>query len=201
MVSAVEIERKLEKMAEEELKNLKPLPLVPIPDNPPPHEGAMIDIPYVVEPPDFIMVELLEALPGRPISGVRLVRPDGTVTLGFYGDVNLRGLTLAQSKTKIILHLRRFLDDKVLGLARLDPEGPEQGGLVESLSPPSSVGPTLPDLPKSQRKNDSRTLAARRQHQHESGISHQGRRVMSLRQPHRVSTIRLNNHLSGNERS
>src|SRR5207253_179463 len=42
---------------------------------------------YVVEPPDLLLVEVLEALPGRPISGERLVRPDGRISLGFYGDV------------------------------------------------------------------------------------------------------------------
>src|SRR5262249_34228226 len=35
---------------------------------------------YVVEPPDLLLVEVLEALPGRPISGERLVRPDGSIS-------------------------------------------------------------------------------------------------------------------------
>ncbi len=100
------------------LETLRPLPAVPIPDNPPPHEGAMIDVPLTVEPPDLLIVEVLEALPGRPISGEHLVRPDGTITLGFYGDVHVRGLTLDQVKVKIILHLRRFLNDEVLGLIK-----------------------------------------------------------------------------------
>ena len=37
---------------------------------------------YVVEPPDLIIVEVLEALPGRPISGERLVRSDGKISSG-----------------------------------------------------------------------------------------------------------------------
>src|SRR5438552_3278658 len=68
--------------------DLEPHPLPPIPDDPPPHEGAMISIPYVVEPSDMMIVEVLEALPGRPISGERLVKPDGTISLGFYGDIH-----------------------------------------------------------------------------------------------------------------
>ncbi len=59
---------------------LKPLPLTPIPDDPPPHEGALIDLPCIIEPPDLIIVEVLEALPGRPISGERLVRPTVVLT-------------------------------------------------------------------------------------------------------------------------
>ncbi|MDR3618429.1 MAG: polysaccharide biosynthesis/export family protein [Paludisphaera borealis] len=97
--------------------DLSPQPLPEIPDNPPPHEGAMIDMPeYRIEPPDLVLIEVLEALPGRPISGERLVRPDGMITLGFYGEINVRGLTIAQAKVKIIKHLRLYLTDEILGL-------------------------------------------------------------------------------------
>ncbi len=95
---------------------IKPLPPVAIPDDPPPHEGAMFDLPQTIEPPDHIVVEVLEALPGRPITGERLIRPDGTISLGFYGDVHVRGLTTEQAKSKILLHLRNYINDEVLGL-------------------------------------------------------------------------------------
>lgn len=91
--------------------DVKPHPPKPIPDDPPPHEGAMIGVEYIIEPPDLILVEILEALPGRPISGERLVKPDGTISLGFYGDVFIRGMTLRQAKVAIIKHLRTFLND------------------------------------------------------------------------------------------
>jgi len=71
---------------------------------------------YVVEPPDLLLVEVLEALPGRPISGERLVRPDGTISLGFYGDIQVAGLTLAEVKEKVVNHLRKYLKDETLGL-------------------------------------------------------------------------------------
>lgn len=98
------------------VETIKPLPLTPIPDDPPPHEGAMFDLPYVVEPPDIIVVEVLETLAGRPITGERLVRSDGTISLGFYGSLYVRGLTVEQIKTKLILHLRHWLSDEALGL-------------------------------------------------------------------------------------
>ncbi len=63
-----------------------------------------------------LVIEVLEALPGRPISGERVVRPDGTVGLGFYGDVAVAGLTREQVKVKVIEHLRKYLNDDVLGL-------------------------------------------------------------------------------------
>jgi polysaccharide export outer membrane protein len=78
---------------------------------------------YVVEPPDLILVEVLEALPGRPISGERLVRPDGKITLGFYGEVYVAGLTISEIKEKIVLHLRKVIPDEVLGLIEQDEEG------------------------------------------------------------------------------
>jgi hypothetical protein len=89
--------------------DLKPRPVPAIPDDPPPHEGEMISLPYVLEPPDLVIVEVLDALPGRPISGERLIRPDGKINLGFYGEIDARGLTLEQLKVALIKHLRRFL--------------------------------------------------------------------------------------------
>ena len=63
---------------------------------------------------------MLEALPRRPISGVRVVRPDGTISLGFYGDVQVAGLDRNQIKVKIVNHLRKFLSDEILGLILFD---------------------------------------------------------------------------------
>jgi polysaccharide export outer membrane protein len=82
-----------------------------------PSELKKVSMPeYVVEPPDIIAVEVLETLPGRPITGPRLVRPDGKINLGFYGDVYVAGLTTVEIKEKVILHLRKYINDEVLGL-------------------------------------------------------------------------------------
>ena len=89
-----------------------------------PKEFQKVSMPdYVIEPPDLLLVEVLEALPGRPISGERLVRPDGKVSLGFYGDVYVAGLTMPEVKEKIVLHLRKFLTDEGLGLVAIDETG------------------------------------------------------------------------------
>jgi RNA polymerase sigma factor (sigma-70 family) len=79
---------------------------------------------YVVEPPDILLVEVLEALPGRAITGERLVRPDGRISLGFYGEVYVAGLTIAQVKEKVIEHLRKWLTDEALGLVASDGQKP-----------------------------------------------------------------------------
>jgi protein involved in polysaccharide export with SLBB domain len=129
----------------------------PIPDDPPPHEGAMISLPYIIEPSDLILVEVLETLPGRPISGERLVRPDGTMCLGFYGDVYVKGLSLAQAKVAIIKHLRAFLEDEFLGLQTPNPPFPDRPDLRQS---PSETGAKVKPRPSSHRK-PSRSASAR----------------------------------------
>ena len=100
-----------------------------------PNEFTKVSLPaYVVEPPDLLVVEVLEALPGRPISGERLVRPDGTISLGFYGDVYVAGLSLPEIKEKIVLHLRKWISDEALGFFQENPTTHK----VERISPRDS---------------------------------------------------------------
>lgn len=136
--------RKIEARMAEVEKEFQPFSFS-IPDDPPPHEGKMMDIPLIIDSPDLIQVEVLEALPGRPISGERLVRPDGTICLDFYGDIHVRGLTPQQAKTRIILHLRRFLTDSTLGLIEENMEyEPEASDPPEVPLPPHRVIPVPP---------------------------------------------------------
>src|SRR5262249_38842931 len=89
-----------------------------------PREFQKVTMPdYVVEAPDLLLVEVLEALPGRPISGERLIRPDGKISLGFYGEVLVAGLTVPEVKEKIVLHLRKYINDDILGLVEIDENG------------------------------------------------------------------------------
>jgi len=78
--------------------------------------------PAPIQPGQIILVEVLEALPGRPITGERVVRLDGTISLGFYGDLPVAGLNRLQIKAKVIEHLRRYITDEVLGLTRINRE-------------------------------------------------------------------------------
>lgn len=89
-----------------------------------PRELSKTSMPeYVVSPPDLLLVEVLESLPGRPITGETLVRPDGTISLGFYGNVYVNGLTVREIKEKVVIHLRNFLTDDVLGLIGENEQG------------------------------------------------------------------------------
>jgi protein involved in polysaccharide export with SLBB domain len=154
------------------IATIKPLPETPIPDDPPPHEGALIDLPYVVEPPDLLVIEVLEALPGRPISGEHLVRPDGRISLGFYGEVDVRGLTLEQVKVKVVEHLRQFLPDEVLGLVETEvvpvsgkpgapPATPPERELLDP-RPPADKGPSARPKTSSSGPVKGRTAGGRK---------------------------------------
>ena len=86
---------------------------------------------YVVEPPDTLVIEVLEALPGRPVSGEHLVRPDGKVSLGFYGEIYVAGLTLPEIKEKVVLHLKKLIGPQKLGLMEAgEPVAPRDSNLV-----------------------------------------------------------------------
>jgi polysaccharide export outer membrane protein len=90
----------------------------------PSRELSKVTMPsYVVEPPDIVTVEVLKALPDRPITGERLVKPDGTINLGYYGQVYVAGLNLAEVKEKVVLHLRKYIEDADLGLVVAVDEG------------------------------------------------------------------------------
>lgn len=72
------------------------------PEAPVPQELAKVSLPpYVVEPPDILLIESTQALRDQPIRGQHLVRPDGTIGLGIYGSVYVAGLTLDQIKDVI----------------------------------------------------------------------------------------------------
>jgi hypothetical protein len=115
-----------------------PLPSTTVLPTPQPFEGAAgagvsVDGPAPAGPPskpsgpkqvgpgDLITVEVLQALPGRPISGERRVRSDGTISLGFYGDLEVAGLTRSEIKARLVEHLRKYLTDEALGLVEERP--------------------------------------------------------------------------------
>jgi polysaccharide export outer membrane protein len=79
--------------------------------------------PPVVQVGQILIVEVLEALPGRPITGERIVRPDGTISMGFYGDLPVAGLNRNQIKVKLLEHLRAYISDETLGLVVFNANG------------------------------------------------------------------------------
>src|SRR5206468_3197923 len=56
-----------------------------------------------------VSVGLAQSRAVQQIRGEHLVRPDGTIGLGVYGNVRVVGLTLSQAKETIEAHLSQFL--------------------------------------------------------------------------------------------
>ncbi len=56
-----------------------------------------------------ISVSLASSRGSQLITGQHLVQPDGTVGLGLYGSVYVAGMTMAQAKAAIEVHLQKFL--------------------------------------------------------------------------------------------
>jgi polysaccharide export outer membrane protein len=93
-----------------------------------PRELAKVNLPpYVIEPPDILLIDAIRTIPKPPykiepldglfvevaplpvnetISGIYTVEPDGTIPLGFsYGSVPVVGLTLDQAREAIVKHM------------------------------------------------------------------------------------------------
>ena len=67
-----------------------------------PREGNKAALPpYIIEPPDILLVRFVRPGIPQPIDGQHLVRPDGTIYLGTYGSVSVAGLTLDQAHDAI----------------------------------------------------------------------------------------------------
>ena len=101
--------------------------------------------PRRLAPGDVVRVEVLEALPGRPLTGERIVRPDGTITLEFYGDLRVAGMTRGEIKVAVIEHMRKFLRDEALGLVDRDPETLEEKQIAPAASNCVFVDDTQPE--------------------------------------------------------
>jgi polysaccharide biosynthesis/export protein len=74
-----------------------------------PNEGRKLALPrYVLAPPDILQIDSLEGLLTQPVRGPHLIRPDGTVSLGAYGEVFVAGYTLEQARVEIakVIHTR-----------------------------------------------------------------------------------------------
>jgi polysaccharide export outer membrane protein len=66
--------------------------------------------PYHIDTLDAILIQVSDALPDQPISGLYPVDPEGTVNLGFnYGSVRVVGMTLAEARDAITKHLQNAL--------------------------------------------------------------------------------------------
>ena len=88
-----------------------PMPPHPAGDGMPREFEKMALPPYVVEPPDILLIQASDAVTLRlqRIEGQHLVAPDGTVNLGIYGKVRVVGLTLDQVADAVAARLLEIM--------------------------------------------------------------------------------------------
>jgi polysaccharide export outer membrane protein len=68
--------------------------------------------PYLVSALDVLLIRVAQPLPNQPIEGTYTVAPDGTINLGYsYGIVRVGGLTLEQVELAIRRQVGRVLKD------------------------------------------------------------------------------------------
>jgi polysaccharide export outer membrane protein len=107
------------------------------PASPPGRElDKMAMPPYIIEPPDVILIDAVNVIPlpphriknfdvlqvnidgtlfERPIEGEFVVEPDGTLNLGFeYGNVRVLGMTIDEAKAEIEKHLLKTLKNPII---------------------------------------------------------------------------------------
>jgi polysaccharide biosynthesis/export protein len=121
----------------------------PSPASPVPRELDKVSLPpYVIEPPDILMINaikvipkpphkievfdgllirVLGALPDQPIADAFAVDPDGTVDLGpSYGHVRVAGLTTEEAQSAIQQHLSQVLQAPQVSVSLAFTSGAQQ---------------------------------------------------------------------------
>jgi polysaccharide export outer membrane protein len=114
---------------------------VEVPQNVPRELSKVSHPPYVLEPPDIVLIDAVRLIPKgpyklepldalfiqvtntlkEPIAGVYAIDPDGSVNLGFsYGVVQIAGLSVPEAKKAIEDHLKQILTNPgvVISLAQ-----------------------------------------------------------------------------------
>jgi polysaccharide export outer membrane protein len=69
---------------------------------------------YLKEP--VVSVTLADTAAKQQIAGQHLVGPDGTVTLGTYGSVQIVGMTIAEARAAVEHHLSQYLENPEISL-------------------------------------------------------------------------------------
>jgi polysaccharide biosynthesis/export protein len=124
-----------------------PSPVVVVPDGvmPPPHPSPYPNVPrefekmtlppYVVEPPDILIIQASNRVTLRlqPIVGQHLVGPDGTVNLGIYGKVRVAGMTLEQVADAVAARLLEIMPGLLRGVPEADDKGLDKKGTEGNL--------------------------------------------------------------------
>jgi polysaccharide export outer membrane protein len=83
--------------------------------------------PYVVQPLDVLLIRVSNTLTNQPIDSVFTVGPDGTINLGFtYGSIRVAGMTLEMVQQTLLRHLSKVLREPQVAVALAQFRGVQQ---------------------------------------------------------------------------
>jgi polysaccharide export outer membrane protein len=127
-------------------RELEPLDMPPYVIQPP--DILLIDAlrvvplpPYRIEPLDVLLIQVPEALPKEPISGMFPVESEGRVNLGVsYGTVNVVGLTIDEARAAVEKHLKAVLNNPKALVALAQSRAMQQIRGEHLVRPDGSVG-------------------------------------------------------------
>lgn len=114
-----------------------------------PTEKNMVSLPpYVLEPPDILLVDALRVIPkspfkiaaldvlqveventllDQPIRALYLIEPGGFLNLGpTYGKVKVSGMSLEEATEAVTKHLKRILDNPLVSIGLYESGGQQQ---------------------------------------------------------------------------
>jgi polysaccharide export outer membrane protein len=83
--------------------------------------------PYIVEPPDILLIQASDRITLRlqRIEGQHLVAPDGTINLGIYGKIRVVGMTLDQVADAVASRLLELMPGLLRTVKKRDDKGKE----------------------------------------------------------------------------
>jgi polysaccharide biosynthesis/export protein len=83
--------------------------------------------PHIIEPFDGVLIRVLGALPDQPIADAFAVDPEGTIDLGpSYGRVKVSGLSIDEARAAIERHLAPILEDPQVSVSLAFTSGAQQ---------------------------------------------------------------------------
>ncbi|QJW99696.1 polysaccharide biosynthesis/export family protein [Frigoriglobus tundricola] len=89
--------------------------------------NAVPKAPYKIRPLDVVGVSVSNALPASPVNGPFSVGPDGTIDLGApYGTVSVTGLSLEQARLAVVKVMSREIKDPLATVSLVQARGTQQ---------------------------------------------------------------------------
>lgn len=97
-------------------------------------------VPYKLQAQDTVQIVVIGALPEQPIGGQYVIDSDGTVDLGpTYGKVKISGFTTDDARERVLEHLRQIVRDPEVSLTLSQAAGQQEISGDHLVSPDGTI--------------------------------------------------------------